>query len=253
MKRKALIVYGGWDGHEPEKVAHIFKKILEESGFEVELSDKLDIYGDKEKLKSLNLIVPHWTMGELTVEQLDSVLGAVAGGVGIAGCHAGLCDAFRGSPDWQFMAGGQLVAHAGAAGIDGNGIEYEVNVKDKDNPIMSGIEDFKVYDEQYYLQVDPAVNILATTKVPPKEGTFKSEGKAEMNFDFGFGNWNFQENAALTGPHANNGPVEIPVVWTKYWGKGRVFYNSLGHDEKRTNSEPSLTITKRGFLWAAKE
>ena len=74
-----------------------------------------------------------------------------------------------------------------------------------------------------------------------------------MNFDFGFGNWNFQENAALTGPHANNGPVEIPVVWAKYWGKGRVFYNSLGHDEKRTNSEPSLTITKRGFLWAAKE
>jgi type 1 glutamine amidotransferase len=253
MKRKALIVYGGWDGHEPEKVAHIFKDILEKNDFEVELSDKLEVYGDKEKLQSLNLIVPHWTMGELTVEQLDSVLGAVAGGVGIAGCHAGLCDGFRGSPDWQFMAGGQLVAHVGAAGIDGNGIEYEVKIKDRDNPIMSGIDDFKVYDEQYYLQVDPAVNILATTKVPPKTGDFKSEGKAGMNFDFGFGNWNFQEGAALNGPHADNGLVEIPVVWTKYWGKGRVFYNSLGHDEKRTKSEPSITITERGFLWAAKE
>jgi len=253
MKRKALVVYGGWDGHEPEKVAYVFKKILEDSDFDVELSDTLEVYGDREKLESLNLIVPHWTMGELTVEQLDSVLGAVAGGVGIAGCHAGLCDGFRSSPDWQFMAGGQLVAHVGAAGIEGNGIEFEVKIKDKSNPIMSGIDDFKVYDEQYYVQVDPAVKVLATTMVPPIEGTFKSEGKAEMNPDFGFGNWNFTEAAALNGPHANNGPVEIPVVWTKYWGNGRVFYNSLGHDEKRTLSEPSLTITKRGFLWATKE
>ena len=252
MTKKALIVYGGWEGHEPEKVAHIFKRILEESDFKVELADSLDIYCDKEKLKSLNLIVPHWTMGELTIEQVDSVVAAVASGVGIAGCHAGLCDAFRSSPDWQFMAGGQLVAHIGAAGIGGNGIEFEVNIKNMGNPIMSGIEDFKVYDEQYYLQVDPAVNVLATTKVPPLKGNFKSSGEAGMNFDMDFGNWNFQESAALAGPHANNNPIEMPVVWTKYWGKGRVFYNSLGHDEKRTNSEPSLAITKRGFLWAAK-
>jgi uncharacterized protein len=253
MERKALIVYGGWEGHEPEKVANIFKKILEESDFKVELSDTLEAYDDKEKLKSLNLIVPHWTMGDLTAAQADSIVGAVASGVGIAGCHAGLCDAFRTNVDWQFMAGGQLVAHVGAAGIDGNGIEFEVNIKDKSHPIMSGIDDFKVYDEQYYLQIDPAVNILAITKVPPRKGKFSSDGKADVNHDFNFGNWNFEESAILSGPHADNKPVEMPVVWIKYWGKGRVFYNSLGHDEKRTNSEPSLTITKRGFLWAAKE
>jgi len=252
MKKKALVVYGGWDGHEPEKVAFVFKKILEESDFKVKMSDSLDIYGDKEMLMGFNLIVPHWTMGELTVAQQDAVLSVVAGGVGIAGCHAGLCDGFRGSPDWQFMAGGQLVAHIGAAGINGNGIWFEVNIKDKDNPIMEGISDFKVYDEQYYVQTDPAIKVLATTKAPPVKGEFKSAGVANMNFDFGFGNWNFTSEAALNGPHADNGPVEIPVVWIKYWGKGRVFYNSLGHDEKRTLSEPSLTITKRGFLWAAK-
>jgi len=234
-------------------VAFIFKKILEESDFTVEISDNLDVYGDRDNLKSLNLIVPHWTMGELTMEQIDSVVGAVAGGVGIAGCHAGLCDAFRSSPDWQFMAGGQLVAHVGAAGIERNGIEYEVNIKDKNHPIMSGINNFKVYDEQYYLQVDPAINILATTRVPPLKGEFKSNGKAKMNFNFGFGDWNFQENAALNGPHAVNGPVDMAVVWTKYWGKGRVFYNSIGHDEERIKSEPSMTITRRGFLWAAQE
>jgi type 1 glutamine amidotransferase len=151
------------------------------------------------------------------------------------------------------MAGGQLVAHIGAAGIDGNGIEFEVNVKDRDNSIMPGIKDFKVFDEQYYLQTDTAINILATTKIPPQKGKFKSDGRASINFDFSFGNWNFEESAILEGPHANNSQVEMPVVWTKYWGNGRVFYNSLGHDEKRILSEPSLTITRRGFLWAAKE
>ena len=117
---------------------------------------------------------------------------------------------------------------------------------------MSEIKDFKVNDEQYYIHVDPAVKVLATTKVPPFNGISNSSGRIEMNSDFCLGSWNFQESAVLTGPHADNCPVEIPVVWTKYWGKGRVFYNSLGHDEKRVNSEPSLTITKRGFLWAAK-
>jgi len=252
MKRKALVVYGGWEGHEPEKVAHIFRKFLEESDFEVELSDSLDVYKDRGKLKSLHLLVPHWTMGEMSMEQIDAVVDAVAGGVGIAGCHAGLCDAFRASPDWQFMAGGQLVAHVGAAGIDGNGINFKVRVKDKQNKIMEGIRDFEVYDEQYYLQVDPAIKVLATTEVPPRKGKMESNGQAGINFDFGFGVWNFEESAILSGPHIGNGSCEIPVVWTKYWGKGRVFYNSLGHDEKRISSEPCLTITKRGFLWAAK-
>jgi uncharacterized protein len=218
----------------------------------VELSNSLSSYDDEEKLKSLNLIVPNWTMGELTLEQLDSVVGAVASGVGIAGCHAGLCDAFRNSPDWQFMVGGQLVAHVGAAGVSGHGTEFKIHIKDKENIITKGIEDFKTYDEQYYCHVDSAIKVLATTDVPPVDGDLKSEGKATINFDYSFGDWNFHKDAFYNGPHVDNGPVEIPVVWIKYWGRGRVFYNSLGHDAKRANSEPSLTITKRGFLWAAK-
>ena len=55
MKRKALIVYGGWNGHEPDKVANIFKDVLIESDFQVELSDTLDAFLDLEKLKSLHL------------------------------------------------------------------------------------------------------------------------------------------------------------------------------------------------------
>lgn len=253
MKRNALIVYGGWAGHEPEKVANVFKDILEESDFEVELSNTLEVYEDKEKLKSLDLIVPHWTMGELRLEQLESVLEAVASGVGIAGCHAGLCDAFHASVDWHFMAGGQFVAHIGAAGIDGHGLGFKVNIKKGSSPIVEGIEDFIAYDEQYYLQVDPSIKVLATTKVPSKKGPYESDKTAKINFEYGIGLWNFEESAVTTGPHVENGIIDMPVVWTKYWGKGRVFYNSLGHDEKRINQKPSIKITKRGFSWAAKQ
>jgi hypothetical protein len=253
VKRRALIVFGGWEGHEPEQVADIMKGFLEDSDFNVELSDSMEAYADAEKLKQMHLIVPHWTMGDMPLESIESVLNAVAGGVGIAGCHAGLCDAFRGSPDWQFMAGGQLVAHVGAAGINGNGLEFEVKIKKGSSTIVEDIEDFSVYDEQYYLHVDPSISVLATTRVPPKSDNLTPDGTSRMNYQYGFGMWNFHENAVADGPHVANPSVDMPVVWTKYWGRGRVFYSSLGHDAERVKKEPSFTILRRGFLWAAKQ
>jgi hypothetical protein len=217
MKQKALIVQGGWQGHEPAKVAEIFRRTLADCGFEVEVSDTLDAFLDEQKLKSLDLIIPIWTMGEIKKEQLNPVLHAVESGVGLAGCHGGMCDAFRQSVAWQFMTGGNWVAHPG-----NDGTEYVVNIRRGSSPIVEGIEDFVVRSEQYYLHVDPAVEVLATTRFPVADG-----------------------------PHAANGPVDMPVVWTKRWGKGRVFYCSLGHQADIVESEPTLTIMRRGFLWAA--
>lgn len=217
MNKKALIVQGGWDGHEPVQVSEIFKKVLTESGFEVEVQDTLDTFLDSDKLNDLDLIVPVWTMGEITPEQMWPVIQAVASGVGIAGCHGGMCDAFRNSVQWQFMTGGNWVSHPG-----GDGIEYVVNIKRGSSPIVEGIEDFTVKSEQYYLHVDPAIEVLATTRFP-----------------------------VVDGPHATNGPVDVPVVWTKRWGAGRVFYNSLGHHADVFNVKPALEIMRRGFLWAA--
>src|SRR3954462_3972517 len=118
MTPKALIVYGGWDGHQPQQVAAILERALKSEGFDVELSDTLDAFKDAKKLAELSLIVPHWTMGKITADQLNPVLAAVAEhGVGLAGCHGGMCDAFRDNPDWQFMTGGQWVAHPGNDGV----------------------------------------------------------------------------------------------------------------------------------------
>ncbi|MFW5985764.1 MAG: ThuA domain-containing protein [Halanaerobiales bacterium] len=216
--KQALIVWGGWDGHQPRQVAEIFKKILTENDFKVEVSDTLDSFLDLEKLKALDLIIPVWTMGKISKEQVEPVLEAVASGVGLAGCHGGLCDAFRESVQWQFMTGGNWVSHPG-----GDGVEYTVNTKRGSSPIIEGIEDFKVKSEQYYLHVDPAVEVLATTRFPVV-------------------NWY----------HAANGEVDMPVIWTKRWGFGRVFYNSLGHHADIFEISQVREIMKRGFLWAVK-
>ncbi len=146
VKRKALIVKGGWDGHEPDQVSEIFRTVLTKEDFDVEVSDTLDSFLDESKLKALDLIVPVWTMGEITPEQVNPVLHAVESGVGIGGCHGGMCDAFRNSVEWQFLTGGQWVAHPG-----NDGVEYVVNIKRGSSPIVEGIEDFTVKSEQYYM------------------------------------------------------------------------------------------------------
>lgn len=215
--KKALIVHGGWDGHDPDGVSNIFSTILKEENFEVTMSDSLDIFlGD---LSIYDLIVPVWTMGTIDPEAEQNVCNAVAAGTGIAGCHGGMCDAFRNSTDWQFMTGSQWVAHPG-----NDSVTYQVNInKESDNPIIAGIQDFTVTSEQYYIHVDPAIKILATTTFP-----------------------------AADGPHASNGEVAVPVVYTKFWGKGRVFYNSLGHTSEIFEIPEAKELMRRGFLFAAR-
>jgi type 1 glutamine amidotransferase len=217
----ALIVWGGWNGHQPKEVAEIFRGVLAGEGFSVEVSDTLDAFKDETKLMNLDLIVPVWTMGEITGEQVTPVLKAVRdGGVGIAGCHGGMCDAFRKNCDWQFMTGGQWVAHPG-----NDGVKYKIHIKDPDHPITKGIKDFDVASEQYYMHVDPAIRVLATTTYP---------------------------TAGVEGPHVPNGFIEMPQVWTKYYGKGRVFYNALGHHADIFDIPQAKELMRRGFKWAAK-
>ncbi|MCX8053588.1 MAG: ThuA domain-containing protein, partial [Armatimonadetes bacterium] len=157
MKKKALIVWGGWDGHEPRQTAEIAASILDAEGFDVEISDTLDSFADEEKTKSMDLLIPVWTMGEITGEQANGLLSAVKSGVGFAGWHGGAGDAFRQNTEYQFMVGGQWVAHPG------NILEYEVNIIDHEDPITAGIPDFKMVSEQYYMHTDPSNKVLATT------------------------------------------------------------------------------------------
>jgi len=213
--KKALIVYGGWEGHEPEKTARFFSEELERNGFKMELSSNLDSFLDLEKLKTFDLIVPNWTMGQLTPEQEKGITQSVASGVGLGGFHGGMGDAFRVQTEYQFMVGGQWVAHPD------NIKDYVVNIKTENDPIMKGIQDFAVHSEQYYMHVDPANEVLATT-------TFQTQSAPWIN-----------------------GTV-MPVVWKRKYGAGRVFYSSIGHQALDFNIPEVREITTRGMIWAAR-
>lgn len=215
--KKALIIQGGWDGHEPDQVANLFGGMLTKEGFDVDISDTLDALNDVDAVRQLHLIVPVWTMGEISQEQTNAVCEAVADGTGIAGCHGGMCDAFRQSVLWQFITGANWVAHPG-----GDGVKYTINIRKGSSPIVEGIDDFEVSSEQYYLHVDPAVEVLATTRFP-----------------------------IVDWYHSSNGAVDVPQIWTKRWGIGRVFYSALGHHADVMEVPPSLEIMRRGMLWAA--
>ncbi len=213
--KSALIVWGGWEGHEPRLGAELYEACLRERGYSVEACDTLDAYLDADRLRSLHLIVLIWTMGTITREQERGLLQAVREGVGIAGWHGGMADSFRDNPDYQFMVGGQWVAHPG--GIT----DYEVNIVDHDDPITAGIPDFKMHSEQYYLHVDPSNKVLATT-------TFDG-----------------QDAPWIAG-------CVMPVVWKRMWGKGHVFYCSLGHVRKDFDVPEAREIMLRGMLWASR-
>ncbi|GLV55118.1 hypothetical protein KDH_19650 [Dictyobacter sp. S3.2.2.5] len=213
--KSALIVWGGWEGHEPEKGANLFAPFLREQGYEVEVATDLDVYQDEAKMQALDLIVPIWTMGTITREQEQGLLTAVKNGTGIAGWHGCMADSFRNNTEYQFMVGGQWVAHPG------NIIDYTVNITNHEDPITAGLSDFKMHSEQYYMHIDPQIEVLATT-------TFGGQ----------YADW-------------IEGSV-VPVAWKKRWGKGRVFYSSLGHVRTDFDVPEALTIMQRGMLWASR-
>ena len=214
MKR-ALMTWGGWPGHEPEQCVHVFAPFLREQGYDVTISDTLDTYLDEPLMRTLDLIVPVWTQSAISREQLGGLLGAVAIGVGIAGWHGGMADSFRDSVEYQFMVGGQWVAHPG------NIIDYTVNIINHDDPITTGLSDFTMHSEQYYLHVDPSNAVLATT-------TFSGDILP----------W-------IAG-------TVMPVVWKRQWGAGRVFYSALGHVANDFAVPEARTIVQRGMLWASR-
>lgn len=213
MEKKAFITWGGWDGHEPEQTSAIFADLLKEKGFSVERVNTLEPLADAEKLKQFDLIVPVWTMSSIAREELQGLLEAVRSGVGIGGWHGGMGDAFRQETEYQWMVGGQWVAHPG------NIIDYTVEVV-KNDPITAGIEPFAMHSEQYYMHTDPGNEVLAVTK--------------------------------FTGEHAGwvAGTI-MPVAWKRSYGRGRVFYCSLGHTAADFSVPEAREMTLRGLLWAA--
>lgn len=213
--RKILFVYGGWDGHEPEKFRDYLTPWLNEQGAEVMLSPNLDPYLDEKLMASIDLFLQIFTMSKITPEQEKGLLTAIKNGAGMAGWHGGMGDAFRDNPEYQYMVGGQWVSHPGGV------IDYTIKILNTGDAITSGFSDFKIKSEQYYMHVDPNVNVLATT-------TFSNQHD----------NW-------IDG-------CTMPVIWKKMYGKGRIFYTSMGHNLSHVlEAKEGMKVIKRGIQWAS--
>ena len=216
MAKHAFITWGGWLGHEPEQTAEIFKEVLSAESFEVTVSDSLELLEDEAFIEQQDLIMPVWTMAQISPTQERGLLQAVRSGIGCAGWHGGMGDSFRNNVEYQFMVGGQFICHPGGV------IDYTVNIK-SDDPIVAGLDDFAMKSEQYFMHVDPSNEVLATT-------TFSGEHwKIDWVKD-----------------------VEMPICWKKRYGKGRVFYSSLGHVASDFNVPEAKEIMRRGALWATR-
>lgn len=212
--KRVLIVFGGWDGHEPGKYTGILLPWLRSEGAVADTTSSLDIYTDSIYMNSVDLIIQAITMSSITPSQEEGLLEAVRGGAGLAGWHGGLADAFRNNPAYQYMVGGQWVAHPGGV------IDYSVTITDSDDPVTRGLSSFSMHSEQYYMHVDPNVKVLATT--------------------------------TFNGDHDNwSDGCTIPVVWKKMYGRGRIFYSSLGHVATDMDVPEALEILKRGIRWSA--
>jgi type 1 glutamine amidotransferase len=213
-ERNALIFWGGWEGHEPKACAAIVADMLRAEGFATDVSEGTGVLAEGD-LGSYDLIVPVITQVQVEKQALAHLIAAVEAGSGLGGFHGGMADAFRNEPAYQFMVGGQWVAHPG------NIIDYRVDITRPDDPIMAGIDDFAYRSEQYYMHVDPSNEVLATT--------------------------------IFSGAHCPwiEGVV-MPVVWKRRYGKGRVFYSSLGHVAAEFEVPQMATILRRGLVWAAR-
>ena len=190
--RKAMIVWGGWPGHDPDLCASMIRGWLKEEGFDVRVETSTAAFADP-AIHDLSLIVPIYTMSKIEKPEALNLCAAVRGGVGLAGHHGGMCDAFRDSVDYQFMCGGQWVAHPG------NIIDYKVDVTKPDDPIMAGAS--------------------AVSSTAPSSITCMSIRRTRC--------WRPRPSTGEHAPWIEG--VVMPVVWKKRYGEGRVFYSSLGH------------------------
>lgn len=212
--KKVLIVFGGWQGHNPQGFVDKVTPWFKAQGAILTISDSLGVYTNEKIMSETDLIIQSWTMGEITRAQRDGLVTAIKNGTGLAGCHGGTGDSFRNCVEFLYIVGGQWVAHPGGQ------IDYTVNITNSKDPITKGLSDFKMHSEQYYMLTDPNSKVLATSA------------------------YNGEYDSWIKG-------AVIPVAWKKNFGKGRVFYSSLGHAPEDFNTVEAWTLLIRGIRWAS--
>ena len=229
-RKTALVVRGGWDGHQPVEATDRFIPCLKDNGYVVRVEESPKIYADVDYMTGVDLIMQCMTMSTIERDEFEGLRTAVENGTGLAGWHGGIADSYRNTSDYLHLIGGQFACHPGkhpderAGEQADNYVPYTVNVLPAaaDHPITRGISDFDLVTEQYWVLSDDYIDVLATTtqKVRPWDP------------------WNRE--------------VTSPAVWTRQWGQGRIFVCTPGHNLKVLEDANVSTLIERGLLWASR-
>ena len=228
--RVALVVRGGWDGHQPVQATNLFIPFLEENGFDVRIEDSPAIYADAEYMATVDLILQCNTMNTIERPQFEGLRAAIEAGTGMAGWHGGIADSYRNESDYLTLIGGQFGCHPGKHPDERRGeqadnyVPYTVNMLPEaaDHPITAGISDFDLVTEQYWVLADDYCDVLATTTQKVRS----------------WDPWHRE--------------ITSPALWTRLWGEGRIFVTTPGHRVEVLEDENVRTIIERGLLWAAR-
>lgn len=229
--RTALVVRGGWDGHEPVQTTDSFIPFLTDHGYQVRVEDSTKVYADADSMATVDLVVQVMTMSTIEPDELKGLRAAVAAGTGLAGWHGGIADSYRNSADYLQLIGGQFAHHQAKARPEDlkgeatdNFVRYTVNIvpEQAEHPIVAGISDFELETEQYWVLSDDYNDVLATTTIPARD----------------FDAW--------------HRPITCPAIWTRAWGQGKVFVCTPGHQLSVVDDPSVRTIIERGLLWVTR-
>ncbi|MET4619500.1 type 1 glutamine amidotransferase [Arthrobacter sp. 2762] len=228
--KTALVVRGGWDGHQPVEATELFLPFLKANGYEVRVEESPKIYADTEYMAGVDLIVQCMTMSTIEKDEFAGLRAAVENGSGLAGWHGGIADSYRNTSDYLHLIGGQFACHPGKHEDErigeqsDNYVPYSVNMLPAaaEHPITQGIADFDLVTEQYWVLADDYIDVLATTTQKVRE----------------WDPWNRE--------------VTSPAIWTRQWGKGRIFVSTPGHRVEILQDSNVRTIIERGMLWASR-
>ncbi|MEU6354666.1 ThuA domain-containing protein [Streptomyces sp. NPDC047072] len=229
-RKKALVVRGGWEGHQPVRATELFLPFLRDNGYDVRIEESTDVYADATAMADTDLVVQCVTMSEIKPDQLSGLRAAVEAGTGLTGWHGGIADSFRASSDYLQLVGGQFATHPGKEPCERRGDEtdnflphtVEVTGLGREHPITAGVRDFELCTEQYWVLHDDLIDVLATTTHPVRP-------------------W-----------HPWDRPVTSPAVWTRRWGAGRIVVTTPGHSLDVLEHTDVRTIIERGMLWATR-
>jgi type 1 glutamine amidotransferase len=226
-KTRVLLLMGGPEYHnKPLHYAELAGILAGEGKADLRITDDLDILTSS-SLTDYQVIANYSTYLLPSEEQARALLGAVEAGAGFLGLHAAAATFWNSAP-YLTMLGSRFLRH-------GPFRKFTVTIVDRAHPITAGIEDFAVDDELY--EVGGKISDFAAVAAAISRGRPRSElGQ--------LGDGPLQPDTHLLASAEGH-----PMLYVKSFGRGRVHYNALGHDNLALGHPSYRRLLLQGLAW----